>query len=304
MRTFGRGRALILHPVTRAIDLLVVPYDSARREARMGAGPNALLRAGLEERLRSEGFVTTTSELHPSQAFHAEVATAFDLHGVVRDAVAAAGERGNLPVALSGNCNTGVVGSLAAHKGDDLGLFWFDAHSDAETPETSTSGFFDGMGLAVALGCCWRPKLDELGWPGLAGKRAALVGAREISAAARRLLESCGVAIVSPKAARTRSPADALGPALSQLAAAGVRRIHLHIDLDVLDPDLVGPANSYALPHGLSLEQLKSHVRLILGQFSLASASVASYDPSFDTDGAVCSAGLELISFLASRGDH
>jgi arginase len=290
--------------MTAAIALLVVPYDSAQLGERMGAGPHALLGAGLKERLSREGLEVAVLELEPENAFRAEVATAFELHKIVRDAVEAAVARDCLPIALTGNCNSGVVGSLVAHHADDVGLIWFDAHSDAETPETSTSGFFDGMGFAVALGECWKPKLDELGWPGLDGARASLIGAREISAAAGGLLERRGVSIVSPEAARSGSAADALGPALARMTAAGVKRVHVHVDLDVLDPDLVGPANSYALPFGLSVKQLMDHIRLILAEFPLASASVASYDPSFDTEGAVSSAGLEIISLLARANDR
>jgi arginase len=286
-----------------SIELLIVPYDSARRAERMGAGPHALLSAGLEERLRSDGFAATSSQLEAAQCFPAEIATAFELQLKVRDAVISALRENRLSIALTGNCNTGVVGALAAHNADDVGLVWFDAHSDAETPETTTSGFFDGMGFAVALGECWKPKLADLGWQGLDGRRAMLVGAREISPAARQLLQRREVSVISPEAAQSGPSAEALGPAVSQMAAAGVRRIHVHVDLDVLDPDLVGRANDYALHGGLSVEQLLSHIRFLLSTFTLVSASVASYDPSFDEDGAVCAAGREAIALLARGAD-
>jgi arginase len=172
----------------------------------MGAGPLALLSDGLVERLERHGSTVHFSQLEPTGKFHAEVATAFELHGVVRRNVANSLRGERLPIVLAGNCNTGVIGCLAAHEADDVGLFWFDAHSDAETPETSTSGFLDGMGFAIALGECWKPKLDELGWHGLNGTRAALVGAREISPAAGSILHRHGVAIVSPERAGQKRP--------------------------------------------------------------------------------------------------
>jgi len=250
--------------------------------------------------LESNGIATRISELDPANGFRAEIATAFDLHHVVRTTVLSVTKDEHLPIVVAGNSNTGVVGCLAAHNADNVGLFWFDAHSDAETPETSTSGFFDGMGFALALGECWKPKLNELHWNGLNGARSSLVAAREISPGARELLHRRGVAIVSPAKARSASATDALANALSQMRSAGVTRVHIHIDLDVLDPDLVGPANSYALPDGLTVEQLLEHVRTILAEFSLASASVGSYDPSVDISGAVAAAGIEAITLLAS----
>jgi arginase len=266
----------------------------------MGAGPLALLSDGLVERLERHGSTVHVSQLEPTGEFHAEVATAFDLHAVVKSSVASSLVSERLPIVLAGNCNTGVIGCLAAHNADDVGLFWFDAHSDAETPETSTSGFFDGMGFAIALGECWKPKLDDLGWHGLNGTRAALVGAREISPAARSTLHRHGVAIVSPEKARSETAEGALADAISQLRSAGVSRVHVHVDLDVLDPDLVGQANSYALPNGLTAKQLLEQLRLISKEFPLASASVASYDPTYDSNGKVSAAALEVVTLLTT----
>src|SRR5437868_11367776 len=285
---------------SQVIDLLIVPYDSAQKAVRMGAGPLALLADGLAEQLERNGFPSTVSHLEPAVVFHAEIATAFDLHDVVRGEVVTSVGKDHLAIVLAGNCNTGVIGCLAAHDAHDVGLFWFDAHSDAETPETSTSGFFDGMGFAVALHECWTPKLAELGWGGLSGRRAALVGAREISEAARSTLDRHGVAIVSPQRARSEPAEDALADAVAQLGSAGVKRVHVHVDLDVLDRDLVGPANSYALPDGLTVAQLLEQLRVILRTFPLASASVASYDPTYDSSGSISAAGLEVVTVLAN----
>jgi arginase len=267
----------------------------------MGAGPHALLEAGLEARLEEQGVTTRSVEIEPQGPFRAEIATTFDLHRGVRAAVETSLGEDRLPITLSGNCNTGVIGSLAADGMEQAGLIWFDAHSDAETPESSTSGFLDGMGLAIALGCCWRPMLASVGSRPLDGRRAVLVGAREISRAAGALLREQGVAIVPPKDARALVPEEALGGAFDRLRDQGVRRIHLHLDLDVLDPDLVGSANDYALPGGVTGEQLNALLEAILDEFDLASASVASYDPRLDRDGAVAAAGIEAIALLAAN---
>jgi arginase len=139
-----------------------------------------------------------------------------------------------------------------------------------------------------------------LGSAPLDGRRAALVGAREVSTAAGALLREQGVVLVSPEDARSLEPREALAEALAQLRGQGVRRLHVHLDLDVLDPDLVGPANDYALPGGLTGEQLNGLLLTILEDFELASASIASYDPRLDRDGAVAAAGLDAIALLAS----
>jgi arginase len=141
--------------------------------------------------------------------------------------------------------------------------------------------------------------LDSIGYSPLDGSRVALVAAREISGPARLLLQDCGVFIVPPEHART----GGLTAAIEQLQRGGVARVHIHVDLDVLDPDEVGPANSYALPDGLVLEHLLAALDQAMGAFQLESASVASYDPEVDRSGAVARAGLQVVALLA-RAPH
>src|SRR4028118_1588167 len=65
------------------VRVIVVPYDSGHRGLRMGAGPGHLLDNGLGEALSSEGpGLVVTTVRHPREP-PAEVATAFELHGVV-----------------------------------------------------------------------------------------------------------------------------------------------------------------------------------------------------------------------------
>lgn len=284
--------------MSTAIRLIVVPYDSGVRDERMGKGPRALLSVGVAGQLERQGLSVEVAEVEAESGFLTEIATAFELQRGVRRAAEAAMAEGSLPITLSGNCNTGVIGSLAAHGSKVVGLLWFDAHSDAETPESSTSGFLDGTGLAMALGCCWSSMLSSVGSWKLEGRQVALVGAREISRPADKLLRDKGVAVVPPEQARRGE----LASAIAQLREAGVSQVHVHVDLDVLDCDAVGRANSFALPDGLSEAQLLRLIRHVGGGLDIASASVASYDPDVDTSGSVGAAGAEVVRLLATRG--
>ena len=64
---------------------------------------------------------------------------------------------GRFPLVLSDNCNatvrviTGLTGASPKEE-EEVGLIWFDGHADFNTPETTTSGFLDSMGLATAVG--------------------------------------------------------------------------------------------------------------------------------------------------------
>jgi arginase len=86
-----------------------------------------------------------------------------------------------------------------------------------------------------------------------------------------------------------------------------VHDIYVHIDLDVLDPATHGPANVFAAPDGLTVDQLASVLRSAASRFRVRAAALTAYDPSLDDDGRMCRAALALLEALAdarvSSGD-
>jgi arginase len=143
----------------RGITIFAVPYDSGHRALRMGAGPEHLLSNGMEGVLAATGHEIRSEVLQPTSTFRAEIATAFELFGMIAKRGHEATDSGRFPLVLSGNCNStvGVIAGLAgaSPKEEEVGLIWFDGHADFNTPETTPSGFLDGMGLATAVGHCW-----------------------------------------------------------------------------------------------------------------------------------------------------
>ncbi len=70
-------------------------------------------------------------------------------NGKIADAVASARRSGSVILMTGGDCThaTGVVGGMQDAHGPELrlGLVWFDAHGDFNTPATSQSGSLGGM---------------------------------------------------------------------------------------------------------------------------------------------------------------
>ena len=122
------------------IRIIVVPYDSGHPGLRMGAGPEHLLNNGLGEVLRSEGRGARVITVRHHREPTAEVATAFELDGLVSDQVRRALAEDEFPLVLSGNCNTAAVGTLSGAAPEELGVVWFDAHGEFNTPELAESG--------------------------------------------------------------------------------------------------------------------------------------------------------------------
>ena len=263
----------------------------------MGGGPEHLFENGLEVELGSNRRGVNPVTVEPDKALPFEVATAFELDRLVSEEVRAATSAGEFPLALSGNCNT-AVGTIAGTGAEGLGVVWFDAHADFETPETTTTGFTDGMGLAITVGHCWNAMAASVrGFRPVLEKNVVLVGTRETSPAEQTRLEGSEITVVGTDLIRREGLSEALGAALDTLR---VERVYVHLDLDILDPDEAAPANEFAVPGGLVRGELEAAIRMVRERFSVAAAGIASYDPAFDAGGAILRAGLASAQALTT----
>ena len=98
------------------IQLILVPYDTARRGWRSGAGPDHLLRAGLSTHLQSQGHVVAEVQVIEDDPTCQpdEIRTAFELARRLATAVRSARAAGRFPLVLSGNCNSAVGTSVVS----------------------------------------------------------------------------------------------------------------------------------------------------------------------------------------------
>jgi arginase len=274
------------------LQLLAVPYDSGNHRARMGAGPEALLEAGLERALQERGHRvhTKVAEL-PDDSWHAEIQTSFELMRMVSIAVREARESGRLPIVLAGNCNT-AVGTLAG-LGDGVGVAWFDAHGDFNTPETTTSGFLDGTAVAIITGRCWKQLAVTIpGFQPVSDERICLVGTRDVDSLEGKLLAESNVDVIAPNRIRSDLPRS-----LNSIGQH-VGRMYVHLDLDVLDAE-VAVANSFAVSGGLTIEDVEYALSQIAQHFRIAGVTLSAYDPAADTDGVAANAAIRMICTAA-----
>ena len=137
------------------VRLICVPYHLGREGVGMGAGPDRMLAAGAEALVRGQGHSVVVDRVALPGRFKHEIGAYFALQDAVARHVRRAVRQGDFPFVLGGNCGC-VLGSAAGiGLGEHGGVIWFDAHGDMNTPETSASGFLDGMSMAVLTGQCW-----------------------------------------------------------------------------------------------------------------------------------------------------
>jgi arginase len=262
--------------VTR-VQIIHVPYDSGYKDYRMGQGPEIILRHLKRER------PFDVIEVDVQEPIPLEIGTSFavarQIAGSIRDAVS----NGAFPLVLAGNCFS-CVGTIAGLGAPPPAIIWLDAHGDFNTPETTDSGFLDGMGLATAVGrCLGRLAATVSGFHQVPEKQVVLVGARAFDPMERTLLDTSGVHLIDSQRIRDRGVEAELEPALAKTRIL-TERAYLHIDLDVLDL-ADARVNEFSVAGGLRPTELLAIVGLVRKHFVLAAAAITAYDPAYDQDG-------------------
>jgi arginase len=252
-----------------------VPYYLGRRDEVFSLGPPRLASA----------IGGDTVIVDEPRGFSSEIGASFDviraLASVVHETVAG----GRFPLVLAVNCFT-AVGTVAGLR-RDIGVIWFDAHADFHTPDTSETGFLDGMGLALLLGEGWRELRRTVeGLRPISAEHILLVGVRDVDPSEEEPLAASGI---------RRADADAVEGALEDLRQR-VDTVYVHVDLDVLDPS-VARVNTYAADGGFSAGELERALAAISTRFEIAAAAMTAYDPSLDPEGRV----PRVAAALASR---
>lgn len=106
---------------------------------------------------------------------------------------------GRVPVILGGDHSIaiGTFSGISSHfraKDEEIGLIWFDAHADINTPETSGSGNIHGMPLAAILGDGNAELVNLEGFaPKLNPNFFAHIGARDLDAGEQKRIHELGL---------------------------------------------------------------------------------------------------------------
>ena len=280
--------------------IIMVPFDSGHRDARMGRGPGDLVRHGAVERLQQAGWDVETIVAEPESDFTTEIGTAFELQRRVAQLVKTAIDSGSFPLILSGNCNIAAIGALAGIGSLRPSLVWFDGHADFCTPETAELGYLDGMGLAMATGRCWTGFTARIpGFSPIPDKRTFLVGAHEIEEQEGRDLRASEIVHIDADGIRNPNGEKRLAQACALLKPR-TDAAYLHVDLDVHDAT-IARANHLAPSGGLAPDEVREAVCAVIDSLPVRVASLTAYDPHADSNGSMRKVALDLLSEIMQR---
>jgi arginase len=280
----------------RSIEIVGVPVDLGAGRRGVDMGPSAIRVADLEPRLESLGhkvvdygdidvMIPETQRVGAGKLrYKAPILAACD---ELRNQVERILGENRLPLVLGGDHSI-AIGSIAgssnhlAKQNEALGVIWFDAHGDANTPETTPSGNIHGMSLAISLGY-GDADLVQLGGraPKVMPANTVLIGIRDLDAGERDSLKKWGVTVYTMRDVDERGMRDVVDEAI-RIASDGTAGIHLSFDLDVVDPE-DAPGTGTPVWGGITYREAHLAMELLADRANIVAIDLVEVNPVLDT---------------------
>lgn len=208
-------------------------------------------------------------------------------------------EAGELPIVLGGDHSIAIgsvagVASFYRARNEPIGLIWFDAHADMNTPETTPSGNIHGMPLAVLLGY-GAPELTGIeGFsPKLDPRFCAHIGARDVDAGERELIRKLGLRFFTMREIDERGMAACVDEAV-HIASKAPAGYHVTLDVDALDPG-DAPGSGTVVRGGLTYREAHLAMEKIAEAGGARSLEVVEINTALDINNRTAELGVELI---------
>jgi arginase len=292
----------------RAYAIVEAPSHMGLRADGVEALPEALLAAGLAERLRANRrarlAVPPFDPVVDGETGMLNPGGLREYASQLADAVAAVLDDGEFPIVLGGDCSILLGNMLALKRRGRFGLLFVDGHADFYQPEAEPTGEAASMELALVTGR--GPEIVT----NLEGRRplvldedVVVLGHRDTEAAAAQGSQPLAPTIraVDLKGVRQRGAERAAHEAVAYLDRQnGAAGFWTHLDVDVLD-DAIMPAVDYRLPDGLSWDELTAVVRTAAASDAAVGLEVTIFNPTLDPDGRIAARLVEcLVAALAA----
>lgn len=292
----------------RAVAILGVPLGFGASMAGVDIGPAALRVARLNQRIAQLGFqVEDLGDLRLERPqYNPDPQDKLKYVNEIRAAcekLAAEVQQilnnGKLPLILGGDHSI-AIGSLSGatafcrERNETLGLIWFDAHADMNTPETTPSGNIHGMPLAAALGF-GPPELINVGGfsPKLDPKFCAHVGARDIDRGERDLIKKLGIRMFTMREVDERGMSACMDEAIA-IASKASGGYAVTFDVDALDPG-DAPGSGTLVRGGLTYREAHLGMEKIAEAGGMLTLEVVEINTALDINNKTAELGVELI---------
>jgi arginase len=208
-------------------------------------------------------------------------------------------EANELPLILGGDHSIAIgsfAGVVSHYKKQDhrVGLLWFDAHADINTPETTPSGNIHGMPLAVLLGY-GAPQLTYVGGfaPKLDPQLCVHVGARDIDPGEKEIIKKLGIRFFTMREIDERGMGACMDEAIA-IVSRGSGGYAVTFDVDVLDPG-DAPGSGTLVRGGLTYREAHHAMEKIAEAGGMRSLEIVEINTALDVNNKTAELGVELI---------
>jgi arginase len=206
-----------------------------------------------------------------------------------------------IPVIIGGDHSiaVGTFSGIATHfheQNQGIGLIWFDAHADMNTPESSPSGNIHGMPLAIILGEGEESLVNLEGFaPKVNPNFCAHVGARDLDLGEKNLIRKLGMR----ERFFTMSDIDRRGMracvedaiAIASQAPGGYA---VTFDIDVIDPRFA-PGSGTLVRGGITYREAHLALEMIAEKGGMRSFEIVEINPMLDQRNITVKLASELI---------
>lgn len=295
-------------PYPEDIHLIGVPLDLGAGRRGVDMGPSAVRIAGVRERLGRLGYrVTDTGDVpvpipesadpgDPKAHYLPQIA---EVATELAERVTAAMRAGAIPLVLGGDHSLSI-GSIAgaarwARETDaDIGLLWFDAHADMNTPDTTPSGNIHGMPLAASLGYGPAELTEIAGFsPKVRWDKTVLIGARDVDRGERALLREAGIRTFTMREIDEDGIVPVLEEALA-IVSEGTAGFLVSWDMDFVDPNFA-PGVGTAVKGGVDYREGHLALEIVSDTDGMIAMDLVETNPILDEHNRTGRLGMELI---------
>lgn len=165
---------------------------------------------------------------------------------------------------IGGDCGVEIIPvSYLNKKYPKLGILWFDAHGDLNTPASSPSGAFHGMPVRLLLGE-GDETLSKLCWSKITSNQLLFIGLRELDKPEEEYIKSKQI---------YRTSALEYDKLSERIQEQAFEHLYIHLDLDVFDPSMF-PYTKYPTPDGLDIAKLLSVLKKLKADYDIVGYSM------------------------------
>ena len=297
----------------KEISVIGVPMWLGQTRYGTNLGPNAIRSAGLIDHLKNispnvidEGNIRIgiTGQIQRNGENIKNLKTVAAANDKLATKVSLVMEKNRFPLILGGDHSI-AIGSLAgaAQHCKTLGVIWYDAHADINTPETSPSGNIHGMPLAASIGLGHPALVNVAGYKGkIKPENIVFIGARDLDDGEKQLIAEKNIKIYSAEAVKNKGITLVIKEALEYLAKH-CDGIHLSFDLDGIDPQNA-PGVGTPVAGGISYADSLYALQLLFNSNKITSAEFVEVNPLLDKDNITAQLTVHLIGALFGETLH